>query len=150
MFLNNYQDKATGTMVYRFPSPTGSSCFSIDTCTIIYLKMLLFPSPGGSSCFSMIYLMPEIPYTDQFPSPTGSSCFSIAQHPDYTDDCKGKVSVPYGVFVFLNSRLEDVHRHVIVSVPYEVFVFLSTKCLHFRKKKPVSVPYGVIGIFNCN
>ena len=61
----------------------------------------------------------------QFPSPAGSSCFSI----------RGElclqllvvpVSVPCGVFVFLNWNIvSDGSAQYIVSVPCGVFVFLN-------------------------
>ena len=109
----------------RFPSPAGSSYFSMawDILKIqckaefpspvgvfVFLNLeeiatqalqYLFPSPAGSSYFS---IQPEADFFNVsalFPSPAGSSHFSIGVHPPRDSDYT--ISDPCGVFVFLNN-----------------------------------------------
>ena len=64
-----------------------------------------FPSPAGSSYFSIRehFDIPVVP--TGFPSPAGSSYFSIPE--EFRKSYRfHNVSVPCGVFVFLNRNLE--------------------------------------------
>ena len=67
-----------------------------------------FPSPAGSSYFSMEGWAKITNTKDAFPSPAGSSYFSICKVV-YRKQ-KFRVSVPCGVFVFLNKGLGTVHN----------------------------------------
>ena len=59
-----------------------------------------------------------------FPSPAGSSCFSILR--DIRQWTRNTwVSVPCGVFVFLNQYYSIELWTICVSVPCGVFVFLN-------------------------
>ena len=122
VFLNHKAVVGHGFM--EFPSPAGSSYFSIvDTAALaedifvsvpcgvfVFLNTkqpvktgkTSFPSPTGSSYFSILRrAWPARPHP-VFPSPTGSSYFSIRAYGRVLQNCPRKVSVPYGVFVFLN------------------------------------------------
>ena len=61
-----------------------------------------FPSPTGSSYFSMLCGVTRTLRMSSFPSPTGSSYFSMIRLVNIFNNDRMTVSVPYGVFVFLN------------------------------------------------
>ena len=79
----------------------------------------------------------------QFPSPTGSSYFSI-ELSLLIESLENLVSVPYGVFVFLNDVLAFLGclRVAFVSVPYGVFVFLNLFNSFFNIKYMFPSPTG--------
>ena len=84
-----------------FPSPMGSSYFSILR-TAYNANFERFPSPEGSSYFSIAELTKFESRRPSFPSPAGSSYFSIKERYELQGASGTDVSVPYGVFVFLN------------------------------------------------
>ena len=126
-----------------------SSCFSIvlDRYSAASTR---FPSPAGSSCFS---IKPYVQYghdAEPFPSPAGSSCFSIGRILWYSPIIM--ISVPCGVFVFLNiSYIVSDGEKFAISVPCGVFVFLNT-LFHGKKEDSyiISVPCGVFVFLNAN
>ena len=92
-----------------------------------------FPSPAGSSYFSilLVCLVCNRDCEQGFPSPAGSSYFSISCFASLAGS-SAAVSVPCGVFVFLNCGLMgQALKKFQVSVPYGVFVFLNSvkKCI---------------------
>ena len=66
------------------------------------VKGMVFPSPMGSSYFSIAELTKFESRRPSFPSPAGSSYFSIKERYELQGASGTDVSVPYGVFVFLN------------------------------------------------
>ena len=134
-----------------------------------------FPSPTGSSYFSMLCGVTRTLSMSSFPSPTGSSYFSMIRLVNIFNNDRMTVSVPYGVFVFLNllraqghdlrscgfrplrglrisqSHSRRLHRQypTLVSVPCGVFVFLNGhRCLTNVDLMLVSVPCGVFVFLN--
>ena len=81
-----------------------------------------------------------------FPSPAGSSYFSIKRL--RVSNKTVVVSVPCGVFVFLNTILQKDVVFKSVSVPCGVFVFLNTFSPTNLRMRTVSVPCGVFVFLN--
>ena len=135
----------------RFPSPTGSSYFSMlsisfwtaaslvsvpygvfvflnDAVATSKTSILIGFRPLRGLRISQYRQVGDVEWqAGQFPSPTGSSYFSI-ELSLLIESLENLVSVPYGVFVFLNDVLAFLGclRVAFVSVPYGVFVFLNT------------------------
>ena len=99
-----------------------------------------FPSPAGSSYFSILLIpAPSCRGSSPFPSPAGSSYFSIHEAGYEPFRVLYAVSVPCGVFVFLNEFIGcSMIAGTAVSVPCGVFVFLNGREPTSVSKKPIN------------
>ena len=114
--------------------PYGVFVFLNETWDVTVDHVSLFPSPTGSSYFSIVTDIKQVELK-QFPSPTGSSYFSM-EHNSVNVNVVLNVSVPYGVFVFLNDGYATtICTSVTVSVPYGVFVFLNKMTLETLEER---------------
>ena len=173
VFLN-YGLKGKATKRLQFPSPAGSSYFSIN-CQVFPVcirpdgfrplrGLRISQSSSGTengkrpSCFRPLRGL-RISQSRtaiaiagaawEFPSPAGSSYFSIVMSDSLRFDWVGCFRPLRGLRISQSYVRLDKRIEVWVSVPCGVFVFLNEfDKLVAKKKKAVSVPCGVFVFLN--